>query len=128
MGVLGLELSDAGIMVAGGDPPRLLHVDGRDTESPGFAIPHGNRLLVGMAAQKRAHLNPVQVNTRFWDQLNTKRLKSPTPGAGNHAEVAFAHLSSIWQKVRRHGDQLVMAVPAFVGRYQMGLIASIRPI
>jgi hypothetical protein len=124
MGLLGLELSDAGILVAGGNPPALLRVDGTQTESPGFAVPEGNRLLVGTAAQKKAHLNPVQVHSRFWDQLNTKRLKSHLPGAGNHAEIAFAHLAFLWQRVGRHGDRLVMAVPGFVGRYQMGLILS----
>ena len=42
MTLLGLELSDAGIMAAaeGG----LLQTDGADRESPGFVLPEKNRL------------------------------------------------------------------------------------
>ena len=39
MSVLGVELSDVGILVAGAEPARLLKVDGNSVESPGFALP-----------------------------------------------------------------------------------------
>jgi hypothetical protein len=39
MSILGLELSDAGILVAGNEPAGLLKVDGNSVESPGFALP-----------------------------------------------------------------------------------------
>jgi hypothetical protein len=39
MSLLGLELSDAGILVAGSEPAGLLKVDGNSVESPGFALP-----------------------------------------------------------------------------------------
>jgi hypothetical protein len=68
MSLLGLELSDAGILVAGTEPDGLLKVDGNSVESPGFALPEKNRLTVGLAAERKAHLYPRQILNQFWDQ------------------------------------------------------------
>jgi hypothetical protein len=122
MSLLGLELSDAGIMVAAKGPPRLLELDEGHKESPAFAFPEKNRLLVGREAESLARVNPVRTNTRFWDRLGTEPLKQPSPHAQSHAEIAFAHLSKIWERVKEHGNELVMAVPGFLSRYQLGLI------
>ena len=96
MSILGLELSDAGILVAGGDPPGLLKVDGDDVASPGFALPEKNRLAVGTSAERKAHLFPRQILNQFWDQLNTEPLEQPNPFAHNHAEIAFEHFARIF--------------------------------
>ena len=122
MTVLGLELSDAGIMVAGGDTPHLLAVDGEHTASPGFALPEKRQLTVGLAAQRRAHLVPHQIQHRFWDQLDTAPLTKPIRRAANHAEVAFAHMEMIWEKVKPHCSQMMIAVPGYFTRTQLGLI------
>ncbi|MBW2604657.1 MAG: FHA domain-containing protein [Deltaproteobacteria bacterium] len=122
MTLLGLELSDAGILVAGGNPVRLLTVDGQKKESPGFAIPEKERLLVGKPASDKAHLFPLQVINRFWDQLNTEPLKQKNRHAQNYAEIAYAHLSYVWEMVKQHGDEMIIAVPNFYGREQLGLI------
>lgn len=125
MSLLGLELSDVGIMVAARDPVRLLQIDGADRESPGYALPEKNRLLLGRAAESKAHLHPRQFNNRFWDQLNSEPLKQPGAYAQNHAEMAFAHLDRIWKNIRGHGDDLVIAVPGFLDRDQLGLVLGI---
>lgn len=122
MTFLGLELSDAGILVAGDTPVRLLEVDGQNQESPGIAIPEKKRLLVGKPAADTAHLFPLQIINRFWDQLSTKPLEKKNRYAQNHAEIASAHLSSIWKNVKLHGDEMIIAVPDFYGREQLGLI------
>jgi FHA domain-containing protein len=122
MTLLGLELSDAGILVAGEKPARLLAIDGQNPESPGFAIPDKKGLLVGNSAVNRAHLFPLQVINRFWDRLNTEPLKQKNRHVQNHAEIACAHLSHIWEKVKIHGDEMIVAVPDYYGREQLGLI------
>jgi hypothetical protein len=38
MSLLGLELSDAGIMLAGSDPVQLIELDGAYKESPAYAF------------------------------------------------------------------------------------------
>ncbi|MEA1947457.1 MAG: FHA domain-containing protein [Thermodesulfobacteriota bacterium] len=122
MTLLGLELSDAGILVAGGNPSRLLEIDGQKQESPGFAIPEKNRLVVGNSAASKAYLFPLQVMNRFWDQLNTEPLERKRRHAQNHAEIACAHLSHIWENIKMHGDEMIIAVPDYYDREQLGLI------
>jgi hypothetical protein len=125
MSVLGLELSDAGIMVATHDPVGLLQIDGAERESSGFALPEGGRLLVGRTAEDKAHLHPRRFNNIFWSQLNTEPLKQPNPHARNHAEMAYTHLARIWDSIKEYGDELVMAVPGFLERDQLGLLLGI---
>jgi hypothetical protein len=122
MTLLGLELSDAGILAAGDNPSRLLEVDAQKQESPGVAVPEKKRLVVGNAAASKAHLFPLQVINRFWDQLNTEPLKQKYRHAQNHAEIALAHLSHIWENIKMHGDEVIIAVPDYYRREQLGLI------
>lgn len=122
MDLLGLELCDAGILVAGGHPPQLLRIDEGSLESPGFALPEKKALTTGIAAERRARLFPRQILNRFWDSLSTDPLDPPLPSAANQAEVACAHLAQIWSQARRFGNALVIAVPAGFQRTQLGLI------
>ncbi|MGD8763471.1 MAG: FHA domain-containing protein [Desulfobacteraceae bacterium] len=126
MSLLGLELSDAGILVAGSQPLRLIETDGNDIESSGFALAEKNRLLVGKAAEKKAHIFPRMVISHFWDQLNTDPLDHPGPYTQqNHAEIAYVHLSRIWQTIQPHGEELIVAVPGYYSRDQLGLLLGI---
>jgi hypothetical protein len=125
MSLLGLELSDAGIMAAvASDPPGLLQIDQGERESPGCAFQEHNRLVVGREAETRAHLDPRQVTNWFWDQLSGEPLKQGglESAAQNHAEVAYAHLTQIWDKIKAHGDEVIIAVPGFYNSDQLGLI------
>jgi hypothetical protein len=124
--MIGLEINDSGILAAGGDPPKLIELDEQAKESPGFALPQKKDLLVGKAAESKAHLFPRQILTHFWDQLNTEPLEHPgkyTPQ--NHAEIVYRHLSLIWQQLQTLGDELVIAVPSFYEREHLGLILGI---
>lgn len=125
MSLLGLELSDAGILVAGSETNGLLKVDGDSLESPGFALPEKNQLTVGAAAERKAHLYPRQILNHFWDPLNTEPLEQPNPFAHNHAEIAFEHFAHIWKAVRPYGQEMVIAVPDFYTPDQLGLILGI---
>jgi len=122
MSLLGLELSDAGILVAGSVPARLLNVDNSHLESPGFALPEKNRFILGVKAERKAQLYPRQILNHFWDQLNTEPLEQSNRFAQNHAEIAFEHFAHIWQTVRPHGREMVMAVPGFYTPDHLGLI------
>ncbi|MCK7469511.1 MAG: hypothetical protein MZU95_00935 [Desulfomicrobium escambiense] len=77
MDLLGLELCDAGILVAGGEPPRLLPIDEDCLESPGFALPDKKTLTTGIAAERRARLFPRQIMNRFWDRSPPTRWTIP---------------------------------------------------
>jgi len=126
MGLIGLELNDSGILAAAGTPGKLLELDGPATESPGFALPAKKRLLVGKEAEGKAHLFPRQILNRFWDQLDTEPLEQPAKYAPqNHAEIVYHHLARIWQVIQKHGDEIVLVVPDFYNRQQLGLILGI---
>ncbi|MGD2185648.1 MAG: FHA domain-containing protein [Desulfobacterales bacterium] len=125
MSLLGLELSDAGILVAGAEPERLLKVDGNSFESPGFALAEKNRLTVGGAAERKAHLYPRQILNQFWEQLNIKPLEQPNPFAQNHAEIACEHFARIWEAVKHYGKEMIIAVPGFYTREHLGFILGI---
>lgn len=122
MSLMTLELSDAGILAAGGQPPKLLGVDGLETESPGFAIQNKKELLVGQSAERQARLHPQKVQHRFWGQLSTDPLKKPGRSAETHAEIAFAHLAQVWENIKPHGNEVMIAIPSFFNRHQLGLL------
>lgn len=126
MSLIGIELADAGIMAAGSASEKLLQIDGQAWESPGFALPQKEGLLVGKEAESKAHLFPRQIIHDFWDHLNTDPLEQP----GNYlpqstAEIAYNHLDSIWKQIQEIGRDVIMAVPAFYARQQLGLILGI---
>ena len=126
MGLIGLELNDSGIIAAAGTPAKLLELDGHATQSPGFALPEKDRLLVGKEAEGKAHLFPRQILNRFWDQLNTEPLDQPGKYAPqNHAEIVYHHLSRIWQVIQKYGDEIALVVPDFYNRQQLGLMLGI---
>ena len=122
MSLLSIELSDSGILAAAGLPPKLLSVDGLEAESPGFALQDKNRLVVGKSAERKARLFPQKVQHRFWDQLSTNVLKTPGRYAETYAEVAFAHLDQIWEQIKPHGNEVMIAIPAYFSRHQLGLL------
>jgi hypothetical protein len=126
MSLLGLELSDAGIMLAGSDPVQLIELDGAYKESPAYAFPEKNQLVVGKAAEKKAHLLPRLVTSHFWDQLNTEPLDHPGPFTQqNHAEIACAHIAQIWENVKMQGSEIIVAVPGFYHKDQLELLLGI---
>ena len=127
MPLIGLEINDCGLLAAGGaNPVKLINLDGQAQESPGFALPQKKGLLVGRPAESNAHLFPRQILNRFWDQLNTEPLaQSGKHLPQNHAEVVYHHLAAIWQRLQSRGDEVVLAVPSFYEREQLGLILGI---
>ncbi len=81
---------------------------------------------MGKEAEGKAHLFPRQILNHFWDQLNTEPLDHPEKHAPqNHAEIIYKHLSRIWQTIQKHGDEIVLVVPDFYDRQQLGLILGI---
>ncbi len=109
-----IELSDAGIQVA---------IDNELVKtSPGFAVLDGDNLLVGEEAMHNARLLPRWTNNRFWNQLNTDPIANRTHEVRHHADIAFAHLESIWLPFEKDIEQVIVLVPAFYSQPQLGLL------
>ena len=104
-----IEINDSGLDVS---------LDGRPLmRSPGYAVIANQRLLVGAEAMQNARLLPRWTHTRFWQQLDTQMLKVGQPQIRHSADLAYAHLASIWTAIKdRRPDAVVLATPGDYSR------------
>lgn len=107
-----LELNDAAMH---------LGIDGALVQtSVGYSVLNQQKLLIGNLAQQNAKLLPRWTNNRFWNQLNTDNINNATTEIRHHADLAFAHLEDLARETAV--DSLVLAVPAFYDKSQLGLL------
>ena len=109
-----IEINDSGIDVS---------IDGQPVlQSPGYAVIDDQRLLLGTQAMQQARLLPRWTHTRFWHQLDTHALAADHPQVRHNADLAFAHLTSIWTAVQADIDQVILAVPGDYSSAQLSLL------
>jgi hypothetical protein len=116
--LVALELVDAG----------LLLVSSRGTvspPSPGLALIDGDEITVGQDAECVARLTPRRLHSRFWQDLGISPLGRPFPGHLRSADLAHAHLKSIWESSGREARDIVVAVPGVYTEYQLALLLGI---
>ena len=93
-------------------------------QSPGYALLSGKQYQFGGEARAAARLQPRNINTRYWWQLNTEALQ-PALGTARHtADLAHAHLLDIHAR----GDappELLLAVSGSMQRDQLALLLGI---
>ena len=107
-----IELNDAAMH---------LGIDGQRTHtSIGYAVLDKDTLLIGTQAQQNAKLLPRWTNNRFWNQLNTDNISNATTSIRHHADLAFSHLEDLNKHLGV--DSLVLAVPAYYDKTQLGLL------
>ena len=93
-------------------------------QSPGYALLAGKQYQFGNDARASARLQPRNINTRFWWQLNTEALQPALGSARHTADLAHAHLLDIHQR----GDapaELILAVSGGMQREQLALLLGI---
>jgi len=117
MAMIGIELVDAAV-VAVRDGVRL-------AGSPGVALVDPAGLEIGEVAAAGARLKPVIANDRFWSDLSVDALARAAEPQVSHADLAHAHLMSLWQLVAGPGDEAVFAVPGSMRLHQVGLALGI---
>ena len=124
MSLLAVELNDAGLRLA------RLREDG-DGElvgaaSPGFALLHGGRVLVGDAAASRYRTAPLHAQNRYWHALGTEPLPWTAQGVATAADLAHAHLTAVLAPAAEPVvADLLLAVPPGYTREQLGLLVGI---
>jgi hypothetical protein len=117
MAVIGIELVDAAV-VAVKDGERL-------AASPGIALLEATGVVVGDAAAAQARLKPVLAADRFWSDLSAESQAQGAAAPVSHAELAYAHLASLWRAVSQPGDAAVFALPGAMRLHQAGLLQGI---
>ena len=117
MSLAAIELNDAAVALA--RDGELL------SESPGFALVEKDTLLVGDDARRRARLEPRSVSTRFWSRLSNDPVFPATPAGVTFADLALAHVSSVWASAGEGVDGVILAVPGSFERAQLGLLLGI---
>jgi hypothetical protein len=110
-----LELNDAAMH---------LGIDGALVQtSVGYAVLDQQKLLIGNLAHRNAKLLPRWTNNRFWNHLSTDNISNATTEIRHNADLAFAHLEDLARETSV--DSIVLAVPAFYDKSQLGLLLGI---
>jgi len=117
MGLLAADLNDAEIIVV--DDEKILY------REPGFALLEDDHLVSGAEAYANASLNPRRIQNRFWSQLHTEPLPDKRFHHLSAADLVSRQLEQIWQRVASPGDQLAIAVPAYMSHENLGLLLGI---
>jgi len=94
-------------------------------EEPGCAMLDGREPETGAAAARRLRLKPLFAETRHWQDLSTEPLPRAMPAAGTLAEIAHAQLVALYGNLGAADRQLLLAVPAWYTREQLGLLLGI---
>jgi hypothetical protein len=93
--------------------------------SPGLALIEEGVPVLGRDAAESARLKPRRIHSRFWQQLSTEPLGRPFPPNLRTADLAHAHLSSVWSSVGRGVDEVILVVPGLYSADQLALLLGI---
>jgi hypothetical protein len=117
MSLLALHLNDAGLLLTDGE--RIL------CREPGFALLEDDALVTGREAWAVASLKPRRIQNHYWAELSTRPLADRRFQHLTAADLASKQLESLWKRVARPGDKLVLAVPAYMNADSLGLLLGI---
>jgi hypothetical protein len=117
MGAVAIEINDSGLAVA--------NESGVVALEPGFARIDGGRIVTGEQARARARLQPRQTSSRFWSQLSMDLGSAGSDIPNSSAELAFAQLESLWQRVGAGATAVVLVVPGGYRTEQLGLLLGL---
>jgi hypothetical protein len=116
--LVALKLVDTGLQLA--SPRGKL-----SRPSPGLALIDGRGLAVGLDAERSARLNPRRLHSRFWQDLGTAQLGRPFPSYLRTADLAHAHLKSVWDADGGNAGEVIVAVPGIYSDDQLALFLGI---
>jgi hypothetical protein len=117
MGAVAIEINDSGLAVA--------NEAGVIALEPGFARIEGGRIVTGEQARARARLQPRQTSSRFWSALSMDLGSAGADIPRSSAELAYAQLESLWQRVGNGATAVVLVVPGGYRTEQLGLLLGL---
>jgi len=117
MSALAIEINDSGLVAA--SDAGVLAIE------PGFARIDGGRIVTGDEARARARLQPRQTSSRFWSALSMDPGSAGSDIRKSSAELAYAQLESLWQRVGSGITAVVLVVPGGYRTEQLGLLLGL---
>jgi hypothetical protein len=117
VGLLAAHINDAGISVLDDSKVRY--------REPGFALLDDDNLTTGNEAFSQARVKPRRIQNGYWAQLHTTPLADRRFQHLSAADLVSRQLEQIWKRVAKSGDQLVVAVPAYMRPDNLGLLLGI---
>lgn len=117
MNLLAAHLNDAGVSFL--DSETILY------REPGFALLDDEQLTTGNKAFTQARIKPRRIQNKFWSSLDTSSLADKRFHHLSAADLVSRQLEQAWARVGKQGDQLVLAVPAYMSSENLGLLLGI---
>ena len=117
MTVAAIEINDAGLVSA---------VDGvLQPSSPGYAMLSVEPPAVGDDALHLSRSEPLNVNNRFWDELDERPMIGRLAGGRSHADLAHLHLAKSWSAMREGVTAVRCVVAPSLRTSQLALFLGI---
>jgi hypothetical protein len=115
--VAAIEINDAALLGA---------VDGvLQPPSPGYALLSVEPPAVGEEALRRSRSEPLNVNNRFWDDLDERPMIGRLAAGRSHADLAYLHLAKVWSGMREGTSAVRCVVPPTFRAAQLALFLGI---
>ncbi len=113
MSVAAIEINDASMLCA---------VDGTvEQSSPGYALLSVEPPLIGDEAQLASRVEPLNVNNRFWDDLEERPMLGRMAAGRSHADLAYLHLLQVWGNLRERAQSVRCVVAPTLRSSQLAL-------
>ncbi len=113
MSVAAIEINDASVLYA---------VDGVVEQSgPGYALLSVEPPVIGDAALRVARVQPLNVNNRFWDDLEERAMLGRMAAGRSHADLAYLQLAEVWSNLRDRARSVRCVVPPTLKSSQLAL-------
>lgn len=93
--------------------------------SPGIALIDGRDLAVGLDAERIERIKPRRLHSLFWQDLADAPLGRPFPPHLRTADLAHAHLKSVWEADGGNAGEVIVAVPGTYSEDQLALFLGI---
>jgi hypothetical protein len=119
---IAVELNDTGLLLARSGADGQPVVEGEP--SPGYAVLHAGRVLVGPEAAQRQRLAPLHAQNRYWHALGLETLPWSAGAVATAADLAHAHLANVLAQYPADAELLLAVAPGYT-REQLGLLVGI---
>jgi len=117
LGLLAADINDAGITVLSEDA--VLY------REPGFALLEDDGLTTGNSALASARIKPRRIHDNYWSNLVTDPLPDQRFQHLSAADLVSRQVEQMRDKASGHGDRMVVAVPPYMNKENLGLFLGI---